>query len=148
MAFLAFALCRLPTLYPVFFCPCGSIARPWRRILYRAIYGRALAFQNKSRFELWELNCEHSVVELKAADRRAIRSDSMERKSLAREVLGFLSRPYHFTRTSKIASDDRKKRNKVLPEIHVIVDNAWPAGMIASKVIHGAGMLKDRCGKS
>lgn len=82
------------------------------------------------------------MVELKAADRRAIRSDSMERKSPAREVLGFLSRPYHFTRTSKIASDDRKKRNKVLPEIHVIVDNAWPSVMIASEVIHGAGMFK------
>ena len=35
-----------------------------------------------------------------------------------------------------------------MPEIPVIVDNAWPSGMIASKVIHGAGMLKDRCGKS
>ena len=41
------------------------------------------------------LNCQHSVVELKAAGRRAIRSDSMERKSPAREVLGFLSQPYH-----------------------------------------------------
>lgn len=34
------------------------------------------------------LNCQHSVVELnKAADRRAIRSDSMERKSPAREIV-------------------------------------------------------------
>ena len=62
--------------------------------------------------------------------------------------MSFLSRPYHFTRTSKIASDDRKSRNKVLPEIPVIVDNAWPSGMIASEVIHGADMLKYRRAKS
>ena len=61
--------------------------------------------------------------------------------------MSFLSRPYQFTRASKIASDDRKKRNKVLPEISVIVDNAWPSGMIASKVIHDAGMLKYRRAK-
>ena len=52
-----------------------------------------------------------------------------------------------FARASKIASDDRQSRNKVLPEIPVIVDNAWPSGMIASEVIHDTGMLKDRCAK-
>ena len=98
---------------------------------------------------MWELNCQHSVVELKAADRRAIRSGAMAWKSFAREIVYELFKSaVPFTRASKIASDDRNSRNKVLPEIPVIVDNAWPAGMIASKVIHGAGMLKDRCGKS
>ena len=105
---LRFVVCR--PFMPCFL-PCGSIARPWRRILCRAIYGRALAFQNKSRFELWKLNCEHSVVELKAADRRAIRSDSMERKSPAREVLGFLSQPHH------LRSHQRSRQMTVKNEI-------------------------------
>ena len=88
------------------------------------------------------------MVELKAADRRAIRSDSMERKSPAREIVyGLFKSAAPFTLASKIASDDRKSRNKVLPEIPVIVDNAWPSGMIASEVIHDAGMLKYRCAK-
>ena len=34
-----------------------------------------------------------------------------------------------------------------MPEIPVIVDNAWPSVMIASEVIHDTGMLKDRRAK-
>ena len=95
------------------------------------------------------LNCQHSVVELKATDSRAVRSGAMAWKSSVWKVVyGLFKSAVPFARASKIASDDRQSRNKVLPEIPVIVDNAWPAGMIASKVIHGAGMLKDRCGKS
>ena len=95
------------------------------------------------------LNCQHSVVELKAADRRAVRSGAMAWKSSVWKVVyGLFKSAVPFARASKIASDDRKSRNNVLPEIPVIVDNAWPSVMIASEVIHGAGMLKDRRGKS
>ena len=62
-------------------------------------------------------------------------------------MYGLFKSAVPFARASKIASDDRKSRNNVLPEIPVIVDNAWPSVMIASEVIHGAGMLKDRRAK-
>ena len=64
------------------------------------------------------LNCQHSVVELKAADSRAVRSGAMAWKSSAREIVYELFKSaVPFTRASKIASDDRKSRNKVLPEL-------------------------------
>ena len=73
MAFLAFVFCRLPTLYGRVFLP----VRFWRRILYRAIYRRAFAYSKY----VAQLDRKHSVVELKATDRRAVRSGAMAWKS-------------------------------------------------------------------
>lgn len=80
------------------------------------------------------LNCQHSVVELKAADSRAVRLDAIVWKAPHGKVLGFLCRP-HYLRTHHVRREyDKGNRNKVLPEIPAIVDNAESSDMIASKV--------------
>ena len=87
MAFLAFAFCRLPTLYPVFFAR-AALSRGLGGVFFTALFTAAHWYFKISRaLNCGKLNCEHSVVELKAADRRAIRSGAMAWKISAREIV-------------------------------------------------------------